>query len=439
MTAQHDLDRALATWFDGDAKSAPPEPLARILETTRAIRPRPALTAWVGSHRVGARSTGRLPTGLADRRPAVVMALVALLTVALVGAALLVGSRLLVPTTPPRVYLDEFTPAADLSMPMAWPALVPLLDGRVLVIGDDGDGGGRGTRALVYDPDSGSSESTGPLVNDDTLQIDSAVRLKDGKVLVFGNHDEGDAVTQIFDPATRQFTSTGPMVTPRIFGAAVAVLPDGHVLVAGGYPSGEDAATSSAELFDPDTLTYSPTGSMMTSRASSSLAVLPDGRVFMSPGESRTTAEVYDPRTGSFSPAGTMASYGFGLAMALPDGRVVVLGGSSLGNHGMATIWDPTTLVFTPERALPGWVTRAVLLDDGRVLLVGGGRTNWSGIYNPTGGGANYIDSTRAWAPRATRLADGRVLIVGGLADGDLRPEGGGTMAPGVTTVEIFQ
>ena len=37
------------------------------------------------------------------------------------------------------------------------------------------------------------------------------------------------------------------------------------------------------------------------------------------------------------------------------------------------------------------------------------------------------------------RLADGRVLLVGGLTDGDIRPEGGGTSAPGVTTVEIFR
>lgn len=435
MTGQQDLERALAMWFDGDVVSAPPEPLARIIEATGGIRPRPALTARIGSHWVGTRSTDRLWTGLAERRPAVAVVLLGLLAVALVGAALLVGSRP-APTTPKRVYLDELSRAPDLSIPMAWPILVPLLDGRVLVIGDDGDGGGRGTRALVYDLDSGASESTGPLVSGDTLQVDSAVRLKDGKVLVLGYVGEFEAVTQVFDPTTRRFTPTGPMVTPRSFGAAVTVLPDGHVLVAGGYPPGADGATSSAELFDPDTQTFSPTGSMMTSRASSSLAVLPDGRVFTSPGESRTTAEVYDPATGTFSPAGTMSSYGFGFAMALPDGRVVLVGGSSLGDHGMAAIWDASTLAFGPERRLPGWVSRAVLLDDGRILLFGGRSANWSGIFDPDGGGTDYIQTTRAWAPRATRLADGRVLIVGGLADGELR---GGTMAPGVTTVEIFQ
>jgi WD40 repeat protein len=368
-----------------------------------------------------------------------VIALLTLLAVALVGAALVVGSRLVAPRTPPHTYLNEFTSAPDLSMPMAYPALVPLLDGRVLVIGDDGDGGGTTTRALVYDPTTGVSEPTGPLVSGDSLQVDSTVRLKDGKVLVLGSFDEWQAVTQIFDPGTLRFGPVGPMVTPRSFGAGVAVLSDGRVLVAGGYPSGEDAATSSAELFDPDTLTFSATASMGTSRAFNSMAVLPDGRVFVAPGESRTTAEVYDPVSATFSSAGTMSSYGFGLAMALSDGRVVVVGGSSLGNRGVAEVWDPTTLTFSPERALPGRVTRAVLLDNGRILLVGGEPANWSGTFDPTTGVTTSIQSTRAWHPRATRLADGRVLIVGGLADGDIRPEGGGTLAPGVSTVEIFQ
>ena len=36
MTAQNDLDRTLGAWFEGDALSAPPEPLARVIESTRA-------------------------------------------------------------------------------------------------------------------------------------------------------------------------------------------------------------------------------------------------------------------------------------------------------------------------------------------------------------------------------------------------------------------
>ena len=441
MTAQNDLDRALGAWFSEEATAAPPpEPLARAVESTRTIRPRPALAAGVGSRWVGAGTTSGPWVGVTSLRRVALLALLALLAASLAGAALLVGSRLLAPKTPPHTYVNEIISAPDLSLPMAHPALVPLLDGRVLVIGDDGAGGGTGTRALVYDPATGVSEPTGPLVSSDLLGIDSAVRLKDGKVLVIGevSAEVTNTFAQIFDPRTLQFTPAGPMITPRLW-PAVAVLPDGHVLIAGGHPSGQEAATSSAELFDSDALTFSPTGSMGTSRSMPSTAILPDGRVFISPGESRTTVEVYDPGTGTFSAAGTMSGYGYGDAIALPDGRVVVLGGSSLGSHGFAEVWDPASLTFSSRRDLRGRVRSATLLDDGRILLIGWDPASWSGIFDPTTGVTTPIQTTRAWDPKATRLADGRVLLVGGLTDGMTNHGEGGRTAPAVPTVEIFR
>ncbi len=50
MTAQNDLDRTLRGWFDADATTSPPrEPLARAIESTRNVRPRPRRVAWIGS------------------------------------------------------------------------------------------------------------------------------------------------------------------------------------------------------------------------------------------------------------------------------------------------------------------------------------------------------------------------------------------------------
>ena len=106
MTAQEDLGRTLGAWFEGDAISAPSEPLARVIESTRTIQPRPALTAWVGSRWVGAGSTDGRWGGLASLRPALIVALVALLALALVGSALLVGSFLAKPPMLPRSGYD---------------------------------------------------------------------------------------------------------------------------------------------------------------------------------------------------------------------------------------------------------------------------------------------------------------------------------------------
>ena len=58
MTAQNDLDRTLGAWFHGDATTTPaPEPLARALEATRNLRPRPALVSSIGSAWIGAGET----------------------------------------------------------------------------------------------------------------------------------------------------------------------------------------------------------------------------------------------------------------------------------------------------------------------------------------------------------------------------------------------
>jgi Tol biopolymer transport system component len=95
MTAQHDLDRMLDAWFHGDATTTPPaEPLARVIESTRNVRPRNALLAAVGSSWTASDATDGFRGTVAGLRPAIVLALALLLTFALAGGVLLVGSRL---------------------------------------------------------------------------------------------------------------------------------------------------------------------------------------------------------------------------------------------------------------------------------------------------------------------------------------------------------
>ncbi len=54
MTAEKDLERALAGWLEHEAAPPPPrEPLEHVLSATRALRPRSALVAGVGSAWVG--------------------------------------------------------------------------------------------------------------------------------------------------------------------------------------------------------------------------------------------------------------------------------------------------------------------------------------------------------------------------------------------------
>ncbi len=421
MTAQNDLDRTLGAWFGAEAAPAvPPEPLARIIESTRGRRPRRAVVAGIGSHSVGAGRTRGVGSVAATLRPALVIGLVALMTIALVGGALLIAGRLSAPVPLPRSYLNELVAAPDLSTPMTSPMLVALADGRVLVIGDGGTFR-QGIAALVYDPATGASVSAGPMVPPGGW-VSQAVPLKDGRILILG-----DGVYQVFDPTTLQFTAVGSAVSPRS-GATAALLHDGRVLIGGGLPPGHEAGVDpplrSAELFDPDTMTSTPTGSF-AALGVGPMVTLPDGRVFMGGGDA---AEIYDPATGTFGPASTTTSGGWGHPVVLPDGRVVLAGPTGMYTGGQIQVWDPRSETFSTH-SLPEPLFGATLLDDGRVFLIGmchGRPAGWTGVYDPATEVTTPTQGTRACRPASTRLADGRVLIVGGLE-------------PAAPTVQIFQ
>src|SRR5207249_6657049 len=88
------------------------------------------------------------------------------------------------------------------------------------------------------------------------------------------------------------------------------LLQNGQVLVAGGITPG-DIVTNTAELYNADTGTFTPTGSMQKARVGFSATRLPGGKVLVEGGGTDTelatnTAELYDPTTGTWSTTGSM-------------------------------------------------------------------------------------------------------------------------------------
>ena len=135
MTAQHDLDRALGAWFQGEATTAPPpEPLARVIKATADLRPRPGPLAslgssWIGSSWTREREMGR---GMVSLRLTLVGVLVTALLLALLAAAMAwVGSQRqtdrFVPSTTtftsPRYGYSAVIPATWSALPATetWP------------------------------------------------------------------------------------------------------------------------------------------------------------------------------------------------------------------------------------------------------------------------------------------------------------------------------
>jgi len=214
----------------------------------------------------------------------------------------------------------------------------------------------------------------------------SATLLPSGKVLVAGgctlpgcDDVEGQTTTaELYDPKTRHFTPTGHMTMRRVSQAAVR-LPGGSVLLAGGYSGRE--ATAATEVYDPGVGRFRRTGSLLSPHADGAVVRLRDGRILFAGGYdgSRVTraAELYTPTSGRSSPTGPLTiARSVATATLLEDGRVLVAGGQTAGGRVLASaeLYDPRTGRFQRTGSMRSirYKHGAALLGNGRVLVVGG-------------------------------------------------------------------
>jgi hypothetical protein len=110
------------------------------------------------------------------------------------------------------------------------------------------------------------------------------------------------------------------------------LLPNGKVLVTGGLNSGiSGTMLASAELYDPNTGTWSMTGSMSTGRMANSAVLLDDGQVLVVGGTDLAGEDLYNPATGEFIPTGSIHGGGYPVGVLLNDGRVYYPGDSFQG------------------------------------------------------------------------------------------------------------
>jgi Galactose oxidase, central domain len=150
---------------------------------------------------------------------------------------------------------------------------------------------------------------------------------------------------------------------------------------------------------------WTATGSMIERRVGHTATLLPDGRVLVAGGSisrslaSADSAELYDPRSGTWTVTGNMIHARVGhTATLLPDGRVLVAGGSSRDTGfrsdlvAPAELYDPRSGTWSATASMQG-VRRdhtATLLSDGTVLVAGGSDDNGSlasaELYDPASG-----------------------------------------------------
>jgi hypothetical protein len=290
--------------------------------------------------------------------------------------------------------------------------------------------------------------------------------LNNGSVMLAGGGVDptscGGAVT-LYDPTTQAISAANGMALARAEHTAT-LLPNGKVLVVGGDVAncanfvGQPAKMGQMpEIFDPGTGTWAPAANVLYPRFNHTATLLADGRVLVAGGASPqnpdvavTAAEVYDPTNNTWATAGSMSSarYGGQTATLLPDGRVLVTGGSvSLveqlpdgqfltgAAQAAAEIYDPNTNAWSTVASMATARTaHTATLFNGKVLVAGGASAlafGYSGVpapqvfsstevFDPASGTWSSAASMTTARVRhtATLLQNDTVLITGGATDG---------------------
>ncbi|MBV8454393.1 MAG: hypothetical protein JOZ29_19280 [Deltaproteobacteria bacterium] len=228
-----------------------------------------------------------------------------------------------------------------------------------------------------------------------------------GKVLIAGgsNSSEGTLATaELFDPSTQTFSCVGgvsanpPKCKPALNGVRTSHYafllrtgPNvGDVLIAGGSDQ-NGVPLRTAELFDPDTGSFSCVGgksasvcknSMVAGRVGSSATMLANGRILFAGGinggtasgySTIATAEIYDPVSNTFSATAghmTIARAGHSAAL-LNNGDVLIIGGAT-GRVGGGT--TPRSLLISLDGDIQG-----SMVDAGEIFRPS------IGTFSPTG------------------------------------------------------
>jgi N-acetylneuraminic acid mutarotase len=292
-----------------------------------------------------------------------------------------------------------------------------LLDGRVLLTG----GGGSGI-PQVYHPTTNEWTGVGSIT---PRQSSTATLLASGKVLIVGGMTSSAPVTDvdIFDPTSETWTQGPAMPAPRADHSATRMR-NGMVVIAGGTDGTQDLDT--ALLYDESTGTWTVPRPLTGPRRGHSAALTQSGDVLVVGGRRGatilTSTGLFDGL--GFWPAGTMKTGRDGCGVAiLASGDVVAVGG--LGASG--ALGSVEAVVERSPWRSARWMAQsrsahtATRLPDGRVLVAGGsdaaGQTLAAGeLYDPAGRTWTTAGSmTHARGNHtATLLENGTVLIAGG-------------------------
>ncbi|MGI9077515.1 MAG: Kelch repeat-containing protein [Gemmatimonadaceae bacterium] len=317
---------------------------------------------------------------------------------------------------------------ASLGTPRAAHTTTALPSGQLLVTGGMGPGGGSLSSAELVDVSTAGVKAIVPMA--DARAGHTAIALPDGRVVLAGGYN-GTYLNsvEVFDPGAQRFRITGHLNEGRS-GHTATRLRDGRILVIGGVGRGW-SFLSSAEVFDPNSGRSEAVGPMSVPRESHTATLLPDGRVLVVGGhrgrretmEVYASSEIFDPATRRFQSAGYLATARHKHdAVLLADGRVLVLGGADRTDrrhYATTEVYNAASAAFEtgPSMGRTRYKIQgtAVKLASGDLLVPSGAREaelldRRSFTFRSVAGKfpAAFFFAT------ATRVSTGDVAIVGG-------------------------
>jgi hypothetical protein len=200
----------------------------------------------------------------------------------------------------------SFSPTGSPAVSLFEARATLLPDGRVLIVGSSETGGVAVTSAEVWDAETGTF---GPGDALPEAQYPAGTLLDEGRVLVLtdivatdanGARTHGRWSATIWDPVTGYPSPAGSLGVARGGSFTTTRLSDGRVLVTGGSGCLKRGAcggpVADAEIWDPTTMSSSPTGPLGEPRALHAATLLRDGRVLVVGGSHSRTAEVFELR-----------------------------------------------------------------------------------------------------------------------------------------------
>jgi len=254
----------------------------------------------------------------------------------------------------------------------------------------------------------------------------TATLLQNGQVLIAGGISAADqtlASAELYNPATGKWTVTGSMAQSR-HGHSAELLPNGDVLVAGGISSTSGGTIlAESELYNPGTGTWTKTGNLTTARYDHGSALLPDGQVLVAGGYAAedsilASAELYNPATGTWTLTGNLHTARSTNAALLRDGAVLMAGGVGSGNENTAETYLNGVWTFTSTMVFSHPSTRIAALLNGDALIYGGNLASYvAEYYAPSAGSWTATHNLGLNPPGGntlTTLNSGEVLLVGG-------------------------